>query len=202
LFVKELQNFMQTTSADHSEGTSPSPAPPCFEVSLVYQDLPTGLHAKKFLNHLLEHCELESEFQLNLWKLDLFHLPEIYEQAVIEASEAGLVLMSLRGDLGLAPETENWLMQWIDRRGDEECALAVLIDCNMQRLDSVGQTLFQLQHATRSSQVRLFVGFVPATTTTTAAVPIKESQYSQPLWVVGEPLTNGVDIHGEGGINE
>jgi hypothetical protein len=193
---------MQTTSTDYSEGTSSPVPPPRFEVSLVYQDLPTGLHAKQFLNHLLDHCQLETELHLTLWKLDLFHLPEICEQAVLEACDAGLVLLSLRGDLGLEPQTENWLTQWIDRRGDEECALAVLIDCDMQRLDSVGQTLFQLQHATRSSQVRLFVGFVPATTTATASLSQQPSPSGGPWVVTGNHLLNSNDAHGEGGINE
>jgi len=135
---------------------------PRFEVSLLYQDLPTGMHARQFLNHVLDHCQLAAEFSLTLWKLDLFHLPEIAEQAVVAACSAALVLLSLRGDLGLNDPTERWLSQWIKQRGDEEGALAVLIDCNMQRLDSVGQTLFRLQDITRSSQVRLFVGFVPS----------------------------------------
>jgi hypothetical protein len=145
-----------------AEGNFSPALMPRFEVSLLYQDLPTGMHARQFLNHVLDHCQLGGEFSLTLWKLDLFHLPEICEQAVVAACDAALVLLSVRGDLGLNDATEQWLTQWIKRRGDEEGALAVLIDCNLQRLDSVGQTLFRLQEITRSSQVRLFVGFVPS----------------------------------------
>lgn len=145
-----------------TEGNFSPALSPRFDVSLLYQDLPTGLHAKQFLNHVLDHCQLAGEFNLTLWKLDLFHLPEVAEQAVIAACSAALVLLSLRGDLGVNLGTERWLTQWIQRRGEEEGALAVLIDCNMQRLDSVGQTLFRLQDITRDSQVRLFVGFVPS----------------------------------------
>ncbi|HWD94015.1 MAG TPA: hypothetical protein VG938_16915 [Verrucomicrobiae bacterium] len=177
--------------------------PPCFEVSLLYQDLPTGIHARQFLNHVLDHCQLAAEFSLTLWKLDLFHLPELCEQAVLAACGAALVLLSLRGDLGLDTATENWLAQWVHRRDDDECALAVLIDCDMQRLDSIAQTLFRLQDITRGSQVRLFVGFMPA------VPPAKDPSFWQPKFQDADHLlftpNHGSDefpIPSEGGLNE
>src|SRR5689334_22793047 len=100
---------MSVASIGCADGTSSLVQPPRFEVSLVYQDLPTGMHARQFLNHLIDDCQLAAEFSLTLWKLDLFHLPEICEQAVRSACNAALVLLSLRGDLGLDAATENWL---------------------------------------------------------------------------------------------
>jgi hypothetical protein len=182
---------------------SPSLAPsPGFEVSLLYQDLPTGMHARQFLNHVLDHCQLAAEFSLTLWKLDLFHLPEICEQAVLASCGAALVLLSLRGDLGLQPTTESWLANWIDRRGDEEGALAVLIDCDMQRLDSVGQTLFRLQDITRFSQVRLFVGFVPSAPAQTASEPLHPLPESHHWLLTADMLPKELPIPCEGGLNE
>jgi hypothetical protein len=193
---------MSVASIGCSEGTSSLTPPPRFEVSLIYQDLPTGMRARQFLNHVLDHCQLAAEFGLTLWKLDLFHLPEIREQAVLAACGAALVLLSLRGDLGLDTTTESWLTQWIERRGDEEGALAVLIDCDMQRLDSVGQTLFRLQDITRPSQVRLFVGFMPSANAKDATPWIQESQDSDLLLFKADPVANGLPAPTEGGINE
>jgi len=192
---------MSVASIGCSNGTSSLVQPPRFEVSLIYQDLPTGMHARQFLNHVLDHCQLSAEFSLSLWKLDLFHLPELCEQAVLSACEAALVLLSLRGDLGLDVNTENWLTQWIHRRGEDECALAVLIDCDMQRLDSVAQTLFRLQDITRSSQVRLFVGFVPD------AARAKDGSLSKhdahdPLFFPQRHTLDEIRIPTEGGLNE
>lgn len=190
---------MSAASVGCSETTAA--VSPLFEVSLLYQDLPTALHARQFLNHVLHHCELGSESSLSLWKLDLFHLPEICEQAVVAACRAALVLLSLRGDIGLQSSTEDWLIQWIDRREDEDGALAVLIDCNMQRLDSVGQILFRLQNITRPSHVRLFVGFMPSPAE--AASPSKrESADSDPLlFSIPQPSVASLPLP-EGGINE
>jgi len=132
------------------------------EVSLAYQDLPTGITGRKFLHDVLKRCQKQVELSLTLWNLALFHLPEILEQAVLNVCESNLVVMSLRGDSELKPEAEVWLTEWIAGRGEEECALAVLIGCGEQRLDLMGRTLLWLQQITRSTEVRLFVGFMPS----------------------------------------
>ena len=175
---------------------------PQFKVVLAYQDLPTGLHARQFLNHVLDHCQLGADFSLALWKLDLFHLPEISEQAVRAASDAALVLLSLRGDIGLEATTEKWLTEWIGRRHADECALAVLIDCDMQGLDSVGQTLFQLQDITRLSQVRLFVGFMPSVPARTLSAPRPDSENREAMLAVNHSHAHSMNVVREGGINE
>ena len=173
---------------------------PRFEVTLAYQDLPTGLHARQFLNHVLDHCQLGPDFDLTLWKLEMFHVPEIREQGVIAASNSELVLVSLRGDIGLEAETEYWMKQWINRR-EEESALAVLIDSDMQRLDSVGQTLFRLQDLTRFSQVRLFVGFLPSVSPAPASNGKSESEHTETILAVRHDIPHPETIR-EGGINE
>jgi hypothetical protein len=190
---------MDSASIAGSEGTSTQF--PRFEVALAYQDLPTGLHARQFLNHVLEHCQLHAEFDLTLWKLEMFHVPEIYDEGVHAAGNAALVLLSLRGDIGLEISTEKWLRQWIERRS-EESALAVLIDCDMQRLDSVGQTLFRLQELTRLSQVRLFVGFVPSVSTMLVSSGKAESEHTETFIAVRNAPRHSPDGIREGGINE
>lgn len=174
---------------------------PRFEVALAYQDLPTGLHARQFLNHVLDHCQLGADFDLTLWKLEMFHVPEICEQGVIAACNSELVILSLRGDLGLEAGTEHWMRQWIGRR-EEESALAVLIDSDMQRLDSVGQTLFRLQDLTRFSQVRLFVGFVPSAPATPASNWKPESEHTETILAVRHDVPHPEKKVREGGINE
>jgi hypothetical protein len=131
----------------------------------------------------------------------MFHVPEIYEQSVDAAGNAALVLLSLRGDIGLELGTERWMRQWIERR-KEESALAVLIDCDMQRLDSVGQTLFRLQDITRLSQVRLFVGFVPSIPATPSSSWKPESEHTETIIAVRNPASHARDVPSEGGINE
>ncbi|HWC59063.1 MAG TPA: hypothetical protein VHC44_05150, partial [Verrucomicrobiae bacterium] len=104
------------------------------------------------------------------------------------------------GDIGLEAETEYWMKQWINRR-EEESALAVLIDSDMQRLDSVGQTLFRLQDLTRFSQVRLFVGFLPSVSPAPASNWKSESEHTETILAVRHDIPHPETIR-EGGINE
>jgi hypothetical protein len=192
---------MDSAGIGSSEGTSAAMQSPRFEVALAYQDLPTGLHARQFLNHVLDHCQLDAEFNLSLWKLEMFHVPEIYDEGVKAAGNAALVLLSVRGDIGLEISTEKWLKQWVEHRA-EESALAVLIDCDMQRLDSVGETLFRLQQLTREGQVRLFVGFVPSLPPTASPSGKPESEHTEPIHRVHDKSPHAPDSIREGGINE
>jgi len=193
---------MDADSIGCSEGSSSPTVSPHFEVVLAYQDLPTGLHARQFLNHVVDHCQLGAEFSLTLWKLDLLHLPEISVQAVEAACDAALVLLSLRGDIGLEPTTAKWLAEWIGQRRPDECALAVLIDCDMQRLDSVGQTLFQLQDITRLSHVRLFVGFMPSVSVQSISTARPESENTETMLAANHSHSHSANVIREGGINE
>jgi hypothetical protein len=88
------------------------------------------------------------------------------------------------------------------KRRDDEGALAVLIDCDMQRLDSVGQTLFQLQDLTGMGRVRLFVGFVPSIPATPASAWKPESDNTETMLAVHHEIQHPLNICREGGINE
>lgn len=184
-------------------GSSNSSAPDWrLEVSLAYQDLATGLRARRFLEDLLASSQIQAEINLTLWNLSLFHLTEIRELAVLNAVKADLVVLSLRGDNGLEAETEKWLAQWVTGRGEEECALAVLIHSNVQEMDSIGLMLFWLQQVTRSTRVRLFVGFIPIVTAEAAASSQPASQENKPQPMVTGESPRRLDVHFEGGLNE
>lgn len=192
---------MQASKTIFSEEIYSSTPESRLEVALAYQDLPSGLRARQFLYDVLDLCHMQVEFDLTLWNVGLFHLPEIFEAAVFNASRANLVVLSLRGDSGLEPQTETWLNEWILRHDDEESALAVLIGCDEQRLELIGQTLLWLQHVTRPTEVRLFVGFMPAATV--AGASLSQDRKPESNRVSFEPdVLDRLETHSEGGLNE
>lgn len=193
---------MHATNTSFSEEIYSSAPQSHLNVSMLYQDLSTGMRARQFLYTVLDDCQMQVEFSLALWNIALFHSPEIQEQALTDACKANLVLLSIRGDSHLGSETEDWLNQWVSRRcEDEECALAVLIGSDMQRLDSIGQTILWLQHVTRPTQVRLFVGFLPVTIT--EQFPILEApQNGKAPTLATSDIANRLNVYSEGGLNE
>lgn len=131
----------------------------------------------------------------------MFHLPEIRDQAALNACGADLTILSLRGDTALEHETENWLAQWIAHRTGDESALAVLIHHGVQVTDLIGRNLFWLQQITRPTQVRLFVGFMPSANPDKLEPPQPPPQPGpQPFDTDNFP--NPLNIHPEGGLNE
>lgn len=175
---------------------------PHLAVSLAYQDLLSGLRARQFLYNVINHCQMQVEFSLALWNLASFHLPEIQEQAVASACKANLILLSLRGDTQLESETENWINHWIAERDEEECALAVLIGSDMQRLDSIGHTLLWLQQITRPTHVRLFVGFMPPSVAAEIPSPEPSPPPIEPATPAANDFSHRFNVHSEGGLNE
>ena len=198
----ELSGLMQATNTGFGEEISSSAPQPHLEVSLAYQDLVSGLRARQFLYDVLNQCQMQVEFSLALWNLTSFHLPEIQEQAIANACKANLILLSIRGDCQLEADTENWLSRWVARRDEEECALAVLIGSDMQRLDSIGHTLLWLQEITRPTHVRLFVGFMPPSAAAETPPPKPAPLSSELVPSAANDISNRFNIHSDGGLNE
>lgn len=192
---------MQAANSAFPDGISPSALSSQLEVCLAYQDLSTGLLARRFLSDLLARSQIGNEFHLTLWNFSMFHLPEIRNEAALNASGSDLIILSLRGDGALERETENWLAQWVARRTGDECALAVLIHHGVQVTDVVGHALFWLQQITRHTKVRLFVGFMPPAGPEKAEPSDPQSPLGAPPFDTGN-FPNPLDIHPEGGLNE
>lgn len=127
----------------------------------MYEDLVTGFRARQCLDQELHFKGINADVHLTLWKLDLLNIPELYNQAVLAAAVAEVVIISLHGDRILEPATENWLTAWINQRDEKECALGILFDEDKREMDSIKDALFRLQLATRQSPVELFIGFEP-----------------------------------------
>jgi len=134
------------------------------DVVLVYEDLITGFRAYQCLQNLdqgLDGRSINADLSVTLWKVGLFNTPELYEQAVLAAAGAEVIILSLHGKRSLESATENWLTAWVNQRGEKEGALGVLFDDDQRETDSVRNTLLRLQRATRKSTVELFIGFTP-----------------------------------------
>jgi len=133
------------------------------DVMLVYEDMGTGFRAFQcfqYLDQMLDRGRINTDLHWTLWKLGLFNTPEFYNQAVLAAVRAEVIVMSLHGDRSLESAIESWLTAWVNQRGDKECALGVLFDDDKREMDSVRDTLLRLQQATRQSVVELFSGFM------------------------------------------
>jgi hypothetical protein len=172
------------------------------EVLLIYEDFATGLRARQCLDHVLGDRGTVADIRLAAWRLDLFPLPEIREEAAVSARTADVVLMSLHGDSLLEPPLEQWLMHWIAQRGEVESALGVLFDADQQGTGPVNALLFRLQTDLRQSPVRLFVGFSPPSGIE-EDFPLPQTPPGiEPLLWAGDDVEIPPDVKPHWGINE
>lgn len=127
------------------------------DVLLVYEDFGTGLRARRAFEQVARQLELEADFNVDLWKLDLLHEPALLELVANEAAKAHIVFLSAHGQ-GELPGTANlWLQQWLERRGGEPCALVVLLDRPAGDTAAANQTLEALRATALAAGVEVFL---------------------------------------------
>jgi hypothetical protein len=99
---------------------------PPFNVAIVYEDFDCGVEAMKLYQEMDRSSNPGFEFSSHLWRFDLLAISTINEMAADQATEADMVIVSLRGET-LPPPFLCWLKAWTAKsRGDETGALVVL----------------------------------------------------------------------------
>jgi hypothetical protein len=112
-----------------SEGeTAASAATDRLSVLLVYEDLSTGLRARRAFEAAVQQPELEADFSVDLWRFDLLREPALLRMAANEASKVDIVILSAHGQGVLPAAIDLWLRLWLEKRGGEPSALVVLLD--------------------------------------------------------------------------
>lgn len=97
-------------------------------VVMVYEDLKAGLNGKRFVEQLQGRLFVTPRFNISEWRCDLFREPLLREQAVFEACEADVVVLSVQGKKELPTETREWLERWLDEKDNRHCALGILFN--------------------------------------------------------------------------
>ena len=144
---------------------SEAPAPEerrWLDVLLMYQDISTGLRARRLLDHVAISLKLEVDFRVSLWKFDLLREPALLEQATEEAAKADLVFFSAHGPRDVPAAVNLWFQRWLGRKTGEPCALPVLLDLNSRDTAATNLLLETLRALAGPAGVDVF--FDPADT--------------------------------------
>lgn len=148
---------MNSPGIDNEELGITAEATRSFTVLLAYEDLRAGVRARQAFEHVASKLELEVDYKVDLWKFDLLRDPALREQAVIEAARADIVFLSAHGAGELPGVVSQWLEQWLDRRGGEPAALAVLMDTPGKGTAATRQRLEMLRARALAAGVEVFL---------------------------------------------
>jgi hypothetical protein len=130
---------------------------PGLDVLLMYEDLSTGLRARRLLHEVMNSLNLEVDFQANLWRFDLLGEPALLELAADEAAKADIVFVSAHGQHDLPAAIHLWFNRWLARKGSEPCALAVVLDPNTRNAPARNRMLEAMGTVGGPAGVEVFV---------------------------------------------
>lgn len=119
------------TTAEYTEtpiATTPSDDETAnLRVSIIYDDFPSGVRAKQCLDRLAGSLNLERDaFAVRLWSHELLSEPAVRKAAAREAGAYDIVFLSVRNSAEPSLVLKEWLKEWLEHRGSQPCALAVL----------------------------------------------------------------------------
>ena len=129
------------------------------DAMLIYEDLSTGLRAKRVLEHAARLLPTAPNFKLAIWRFDLLREPCWRKTAMNEASVAVIGVVSAHGRKDLPKVAMGWLKQWLKRKSDESRALIVSFDDTSRDSASAAQTISWLQKEARARDVAVLPHF-------------------------------------------
>ncbi len=175
---------------------------PALKVHLIYEDTETGLRAKQAVDRLGERFNLETDACLNPWRFDRLWEPTLREQALNEAAEADILLVSAHGQDELPPAILAWLEQWLASDHAGPRALVLSFDARARGSTGANQILASLHAAARLAGVDVLPHF-GATLTPDWEMTIEDLHYrAEAQTVLLNDALLQVEQHTRWGINE
>lgn len=145
-----------TTTAKSSEDPS-VPRSSRLQVLLAYENSDSGLRARIAFERIANRLELEEDFDLALWSLNLLSEPAFLNEAVADAVKADILFLSLHGRNELTAAARIWLERWVAAKGDAPCALAVSLDPGAAESPAGERTLELVRAAAVPAGVDVFL---------------------------------------------
>lgn len=94
----------------------------------MYESLPFGREAVRLYRKLVSDSSGQVPFSLSLWRMDLLMQEEAEEAALIEASEASLLILSVPVEFPPLPRIEEFFHRAVLGRESKGCAIVGLMD--------------------------------------------------------------------------
>jgi len=146
---------MQTTLFEQFKDGQDSQITRTLNIVTFFEDVTTGKRGKQVYYYLASRLGTEFEFNHQVWKLDVLATPSLRELAAKDAAEADILIVSVRGDRPLAPETKSWLDVWVAQHGTP-IALVALFDPRFKESETAIATRQYLEGLSQAGQMDFF----------------------------------------------
>jgi hypothetical protein len=171
-------------------------------VVMVYEDYAGGLRAKRLYDNLCRQLKPECEVNQSMWKFEVLASPRLSEMAAEEAAEADLVILSLRGDVGLPGKVKDWIETWVGEKGSQGSALVVLFDDVEEDRNEIASIQACLRQLARRGEMSFFADPAGSSEWDTEPVPERMGVRVEPAAAASASINNSNPPSRHWGINE
>lgn len=131
--------------------------PKCpFDLAVAYEDKETRGRALHLYDHLAQQLLDDYDFQGSWWKLDCLSQPTLLRQAVRAATDANMIVVSIRARPQLPPNLERWLAECLSRRLPAHGALVVFLGTDQKSHRDPAPARASLDHMARAAHLEFF----------------------------------------------
>ena len=127
-----------------------------FDLVVVYEDRVTRSRALHLYDHLAQQLLDDYDFQCSWWKCDHLQDAALLEQAAEAATNANMIVVSVRAGQDLIPPMKQWIDKWLPRRNARLGALVALFGADKARSSDDTQTRAYLQRIARRVHLDFF----------------------------------------------
>jgi hypothetical protein len=168
-----------------------------FDLVVAYEDHGTRNRALQLYDHLAQQLLDDYDFQCSWWKLDHLRNPTLWEQAGDAATDANMVMLSLRGEPALRSDLKAWLESWLAARDDHKSAMVVLLEGR-----DVGGAQTYLQNVARRAKMDFFAHTFETAKNETVLTPESLLQRAETVTPFLEEIMQQPTSFPRWGINE
>lgn len=133
----------------------------CFNIISICQDTAAERRARQVQSSLAARLGGEMEFEHVSWSTLALGAERMREVAATQAAEAGLVILSLRGDGPFPPVVRDWFRRWVPHRGGAPGALVALFDTESEATGVPAVLRRQLNDLARLAGMEFFSTSLP-----------------------------------------
>jgi hypothetical protein len=98
-----------------------------FDLVIAYEDRPTRDRAMLLCDRIAQQLRDDYDFQCAWWKLDHLREPRLLEQAVDDAMQANMIIVSVHAGDVFLPAALAWMHAWAPNKVGNKSALVALV---------------------------------------------------------------------------
>jgi hypothetical protein len=128
-----------------------------FDLVIAYEDHATRDRAMLLYDRIAQQLLDDYDFQCAWWKLDHLREPSLMEQAIDDAVQANMIIVSLHAGQAMPKPATDWLSAWAPNKVGNKSAMVALLNAGGETAQSPHSRQACLHRVARQARMDFFV---------------------------------------------